>query len=362
MKFKDFISGDDTLNLIQDNLKQNNYTFTVKKNKIIVSASDRFGTLQNIVKLFSQLNAVYNPEGSGSSLGRVEIKSPQNKTFYIFAKPASGSGLTANRGNQFEIDFSKALESYINGDPVDKKYLDAIEEIESISKKDGFYLNSISNDGALNQKRPFVFTSDGIVCGSKDFDIGKTVTDITLTYSNSKTEYKKYLSLKFGSSVTFANIGVSKYLKSSEIQEGEIKNSHGKALLNMFCIDEKMFCDAFNSYTERAERVRKAKKIQVDVTDKLKTSREFSDFIKSVIGYGYILVHKIGSNIHCLDMTESVLNKFVKVKKAVILYPSGDAKRVDILVELNGLKLKFNFRNKSGGIYPSHLLADYSFI
>ena len=86
MKFKDFISGDDTLNLIQDNLKQNNYTFTVKKNKIIVSASDRFGVLQNIVKLFSQLNAVYNPEGSGSSLGRVEIKSPQNKTFYIFAK------------------------------------------------------------------------------------------------------------------------------------------------------------------------------------------------------------------------------------------------------------------------------------
>ena len=25
-------------------------------------------------------------------------------------------------------------------------------------------------------------------------------------------------------------------------------------------------------------------------------------------------------------------------------------------------ELKFNFRNKSGGIYPSHLLADYSFI
>ena len=248
------------------------------------------------------------------------------------------------------------------GDSVKEKNLEAIEEIESNSKKNGFYLNSISNDGALNQKRPFVFTSDGIVCGSKDFDIGKTVTDITLTYSNSKTEYKKYLSLKFGSSVTFANIGVSKYLKSSEIQEGEIKNSHGKALLNMFCIDEKMFCDAFNSYTERTERVRKAKKIQVDVTDKLKTSREFSDFIKSVIGYGYILVHKIGSNIQCLDMTESVLDKLVKVKKAVVLYPSGDAKRVDILVELNGLKLKFNFRNKSGGIYPSHLLADYSFI
>ena len=126
MKFKDFISGDDTLNLIQDILKQNNYTFTVKKNKIIVSASDRFGVLQNFVKLFSQLKAVYNPEGSGSSLGRVEIKSPQNKTFYIFAKPASGSGLSANRGNQFEIDFSKALESYINGDSVDKKYLDTI--------------------------------------------------------------------------------------------------------------------------------------------------------------------------------------------------------------------------------------------
>ena len=34
MKFKDFISGDDTLNVIQDILKQNNYTFIVKKNKI----------------------------------------------------------------------------------------------------------------------------------------------------------------------------------------------------------------------------------------------------------------------------------------------------------------------------------------
>ena len=72
IKCKDFISGDDTLNLIQDNLKQNNYTFVVKKNKIIVSASERFGALQNFVKLFSQLKAVYNPEGSGSSLGRVE--------------------------------------------------------------------------------------------------------------------------------------------------------------------------------------------------------------------------------------------------------------------------------------------------
>ena len=52
MKFKDFISGDDTLNVIQDILKQNNYTFIVKKNKIIGSASDCFDVLQNIVKLF----------------------------------------------------------------------------------------------------------------------------------------------------------------------------------------------------------------------------------------------------------------------------------------------------------------------
>lgn len=63
--------------------------------------------------------------------------------------------------------------------------------------------------------------------------------------------------------------------------------------------------------------------------------------------------------------SEDDLNKFIgnTIKSAVIKYPNdGNAKRIDIEVNLSNINFTFNIRPKNGGIYPTHFMADYKII
>lgn len=286
------------------------------------------------------------------TLGSLQ-KHTKNFTF-TFGNGSRGNSGSNNRGLLFEKEFCDDLNLYIaEGDTAKLKYKQAILEITKTIPS-GFYLNKAMTVGELNNRRP-LNVENKIFIGSSNFDIGNIVSDITIECLNQqkKTHYI-FLSLKLGNTVTFMNSGVTKYLNEKEIKLGEIKNDKGKKLLSLLNIDNKRFCKIFNEYTGKGNS-----KEKIDISQYLKSS-DFKYFMQSVIGYGYVLVHKKGSNIEVINMDEKTMNSYIKVKSAHIIYPTeGSNKRVDIEVLMNEINVKINIRNKQGGLYPTHIMADY---
>lgn len=119
-----------------------------------------------------------------------------------------------------------------------------------------------------------------------------------------------------------------------------------------------------NYNVHKTKRI-KSNKTTIDITNDIHKVK-FFDFLKSIIGCGFILVHLIDNEVYYLDLrTEDDLNKFIGdvIKNATIKYPNdGNAKRIDIDVELSNIKFNFNIRSKNGGIYPTHFMADYKIL
>lgn len=177
------------------------------------------------------------------------------------------------------------------------------------------------------------------------------------------------LSLKSGNKVTFCNAGIGKFIKSSSFSEYKENGiyypgtNEGQLLLDLFGIDNNKFANTFVNY-KGYDGGKKAKSVtsDQDVTEYAKKPI-FMNFIKSVIGYNYILVHKDNrNNIHFYDLrTEKDLDKFIgKIINMTARYPDdGGKKTVDIVLETTTLKIIFNFRNKGGGVIPNQIMSDY---
>lgn len=282
---------------------------------------------------------------------------------------SNNQNLTSLWTNIFKGVYSgyvNGLSSKNKGNAFEKYFYDNYSKFENDIKSIILYdkLNSISIDGGLNQKRPLTFSKDSITCGKikdNNFDIGETVRDITLNVDNDKNIY---LSLKSGNSVTFVNSGI-KTLFNDKFFNGSPLEGNGKLLLNMLCIEENKFREVFTSYDKNNHKS-KAQKENVNIYKELKNNKTFEKFIKSVIGYGFIMVHQInGDNFEYINLLSADdLNIFISsMKDAWIEYPqNGEAKRVDVYVIYDKIKIKINLRSKDGSIYPTHIMADYKFI
>lgn len=341
-----------------EKLKELGYkTVKTDGNFVSIVADDRIEALTKIAK---ELHGEYDPNGKGSSVGRVELP---NK-IKILAKPGKNGVLRVNKGSKFEKDFVNALNSYINSnknfDKIDLLYRDAISKIESTFPDENYRIISAKFVGNTKIERSLHINSNRIYCGDSSYDIGRAISDITLTIQNTKNNSTKdvYLSLKYGPKVTLANLGTKKILTDNDIKSGEIKTREGINLLHTLGVDCTKFCEVFNNYVGK---VRKSNKNVEIVTDTLKNSQKFKEFLYSVLGYGYIFVHW-NKGIRVFEMTESKMKDILEVQKATVEYPiDGGAKRVDIIVDCKGIEIKFNIRSKKGGVYPTHLLSDYKF-
>jgi hypothetical protein len=265
-----------------------------------------------------------------------------------------------NKGIIFEKKFVADLEKFQSGDTIldreNKIAIQEITELYSLGAKD----TKIVPEGALNKKRPLVFQGSNIYVGGADFDIGATVTDITLESVNPKTKLKSnvYLSLKWGNTVTFFNAGIQKILTKAEIKTGNISNANGKKILELFGIRPEKFCAVFNAYdagaTVESEKEDTFSQVNLSLLQNL---------IKSGVGYGYHLVHQANNGkIHHVKMTAAELETSSTPQSCMVYYGglTGGGKRIDIVVETPLFTLKFNFRSKFRGIvYPTHLMCDY---
>ena len=112
--------------------------------------------------------------------------------------------------------------------------------------------NSISNDGELNTRRPLTIQGGMLKCcaiGQKDDNIGRAVTDVTIYPENDEP---LYLSLKYGSTVTFINVGIRKELPVQAIMDNAPQNftQKGKMLLDLFGIDTDKYQEYLDYYKD----------------------------------------------------------------------------------------------------------------
>ena len=280
-----------------------------------------------------------------------------------------------NKGNAFEVTFAKNYEEIYQKEI--ERQLNA--ETGSFAPKNG--MQSIHSCGSLNNRRPLIMTNDGqIVVGDSDIaSTGDKVADVKVDTVGRRGTIN--LSLKSGTTVSFCNAGVSKLFPASsfakylederngilEYHGGSANGMTGNDLLQFFGIDPIKFADVFVQYRndKESKKSKSAKKDEEDVTQLIASNPNFYKFVCSVIGYDYILIHELGPDIHCYDLkSQEDLDNFIgRLEYAKVLYPiNGEAKRIDIVVKYSNIIIKFNIRNKQSGIFPSHLMSDYTIL
>lgn len=320
---------------------------------------DRRKYLQELATKLSSLKGKYAMKAGGSTAGAVTFSS---STIYIIAKMFKTNSASINKGILFEKNLEKDLKTYVKGG-INFQYRDFINEFtQSLGTDD---ILDVSAFGALNTSRPLA--SDGkslyvsVKGRARSENIGFSIADLVVKTKKGK---KIPLSLKYGSTVTFFNSGVTKFFSMEDFKKADFtRDPVARNIFKLFGLDPKLFRDSFMNYVEPTEgEKRKSEKTTVSVKINV---HEMKDFIKTVIGHGYYLVHEHNNgHVQFYNMTAAFLEKAATPDSNMItiLYPKGGtAKRVDILVSTSVFNLKFNIRNKQGGILPSHMMCDYSF-
>lgn len=248
-----------------------------------------------------------------------------------------------NRGNAFEGQFVSNFADYE----------DDLRKLVDIGNNP-----QLSRDGGANTRRPIKFTNDGFTIGDH-LDIGKDVTDVTV---NKDTDNPVYLSLKYGPAVTLANAGIQKYIDKGFIEKGDTPNKQTQIILDTLHLDAERVRDVFVKYI-KPEKKHKAEKAKEELDGDLSS---LISLCQSAMGYGYILVHKTSKgDVHFYDIrTKKDLEQYISkgvLRKAYAAYPvGGSAKRVEVNLEFDKIIINIVLRAKDGGIYPTHLLFDYT--
>jgi hypothetical protein len=271
-----------------------------------------------------------------------------------------GEGSRGGRGvNSKGLGFEGELEADLNlfnaegiseANKDQYKYPDLIIEMsKELGLKPGNF--EVIPEGAKNQSRPLGFKSGGPVVEFSQGSAAETLTDITIK----KGDTKYYLSAKFGNTLTFFNSGVTKFLSASEIKSGKITNSDGIALLDTFGIDNETFCKVFNDYPDANFSEQNGASTNYDLT-------KMKNLVKSGIGEGYYMVKAGGKSSQFSKIDSEYTDTASDVSAPVVYYGGigGNGKRVDVTFESPTYKFKINIRNKQGGLYPSHIMCDYT--
>lgn len=271
-----------------------------------------------------------------------------------FGNGSKGNRGANNRGNLFEKQFADAIELwYAEGDDAvqDKDILRAIKDLDktyNLGKSKTFDAKVV---GGENTKRPLDFSGKISITNPKGvgFNIGQSVTDITLLTDNNPPIY---LSLKLGGTTTFFNVGIKTKLTKREIENGEIFNTDGKKLLDLFGIDNKRFCTIFNPDV----------KTESGIVSGRPDVGALSHLLESGIGFGYHVIHKTSRGIISKKMDQSMMKESAKVGAVRIFYggKGGRGKRIDIEMESKFYSFKINIRDTQGTDgYPTRMMCDF---
>ncbi|SVD07550.1 uncharacterized protein METZ01_LOCUS360404, partial [marine metagenome] len=267
---------------------------------------------------------------------------------------SSGNRGANNRGNAFEKEFADSLFAWFEeGDDAvkDASILAAIQDLDKeydLSSSKEIWIDVV---GGENTKRPLKYGNKIVLTNTKGsgYDIGTSVTDITVTTDKGKNIY---LSLKLGGTTTFFNVGIRKKLRQDEIDKGTIKDKDGKALLKMFGINNKRFCTIFNDKVKT-----KGGKVTTKPDENL-----IQGLLQSGIGYGYHVIHQLKGKVLSKKMDSKAMKAAAKVGACTVYYGgnTGKGKRIDMEFKSSYYTFKLNIRDTQGKDgYPTRMMCDF---
>ena len=269
---------------------------------------------------------------------------------------------TRNLGLEYEEDLYESFMQRKRGEPI-TKYGEHVKHIvKTIENKYKSPIIDIKHDGTKDTGRPLrrdgqgPYISNG---GAFNLNIGSKVSDITLTLGNGK---KIYLSVKFGNTLSFFNVGVKKEIFKESDMRNHSLNDFGREYLDMFDINHQDFLDIFEMYGKTSGSM---------VQDHLRTvtlsgakKEALVRLIKSGVGHGYWMTHYDGGQLHFYEVDEAYMNRAANLtgSKVELQYggAGGKGKRINMNFETTEYEFSFNIRNTQGGIYPSRTNGDYS--
>ena len=274
-----------------------------------------------------------------------------------------GNRGTGNRGNLFEGQLENGLNDWIEeGDYSNNQYKGFITDLINYYDLEDCQVVKVVAEGGENKKRPLKYENGNWKVGDADgtnYNIGATVTDLTLTTKKKQKESVIYLSLKTSGTTTMSNLGVKKIFPKNEIQNGTISTDVGLKVLETFGIDNARFCRIFNE--AYSGNVRSGG----DDRNPNFNRALLQGMIRGSIGYGYHYTHKQGSKIKNFPMTKQLCDRATTVNSVVVHYggKTGTGQRVDITVKTPVMELKFNIRDTSGSSdpWPDKLQSAYKF-
>jgi len=267
-----------------------------------------------------------------------------------------------NLGLQYEEDLFDAFMQRKRGEPITQYEEHVMHIVETIETKYKSPIINVVHDGTKDTGRPLKRDGQGPYIsngGSFNLDIGSKVSDITLTLKNRK---KIYLSVKFGNTLSFFNVGVKKEIfPESDMKSHTLKN-FGQEYLDMFDINHDDFLNIFEKY--------KKENTSAVVPDHLRTvtlsgpkRAALVRLIKSGVGHGYWMTHYDGGKLHFYEVHQEYMNRAANLlgNKVELQYggAGGTAKRINMNFETTEYDFSFNIRNTQGGIYPSRTNGDY---
>ena len=145
------------------------------------------------------------------------------------------------------------------------------------------------------------------------------------------------------------------------MKSGEIPDD-GRTYLDMFGIDYQKFLDVFANYGKSPGPTVQDHVSHTPLTPSGKQA--LVDLIKSGVGYGYWMAHYTGTELKFYEIDQNYMNRAATLvgNSVEVNYGgvSGTGKRIDMIFETQSYEFKFNIRNKSGGVYPTHTNGDYT--
>ena len=312
------------------------------------------------------------------SLGRGSTgtyKIPLTNFYKVEAFGGQGiGGKTLNKGTQFEKDFYADAVKVLEGATTGTRFVPVILKMnEKFEKEFGKSIGMVEADpklkgvleeGSANKSRPLAYSGGTLVVaaeGNVTEDMGSTLTDITFQYGIDKTPV--YLSLKYGSTLTFFNSGVGgrngpTLFTSQEIENNKVTSQGGLDLMSMFGIDDNFkFCQSFKG-APRTEAI--PNHVQVSTSY---NGSAIQKLLRSGIGYGYWMVHNTkGTTVDWYEIDQQYMKAASTLTGGITIYygrMNGKGKGVNMVCESSKYKFTFNIRNKQGGDFPTHVMCDY---
>ena len=285
-----------------------------------------------------------------------------------FGDGSRGNRGLGNQGTLFEIELQEGFDNWIEDNNTKHKYSVFIKEMIKHYKLEECKAVKCIAEGGENKKRPIQMEGKkwrvGDASDSLGYDIGATVTDLTLEVlcADNKTR-KYYISCKTSGTTNLSNLGLKgSVFPVQQIKDCNITTDSGEALMKTFGLDKQKLCDTFNKF-DAGDRTYKE-------TANVSGNKEMlKQLIKGSLGYGYHYVHLERGKIKHFEIDKDFLESASKASSIRIEYggETGGAKRINMHVTTPKMNLMFNIRNTTTSgtkddpnrVYPDKLQSAY---